>query len=64
MVVTHNPLYTTFDSHIRPVDGDAMEILFNVYGVNLVMSGHDHGYMRSKAISDAGKVARSGAAPD
>ena len=63
MVVTHNPLYTTFDGHVRPVDANAMERLFNLYGVNLVMSGHDHGYMRTKAISHGGKVERSGAAP-
>ena len=63
MVVTHNPLYTIFEGHIRPVDADAMESLFNFYGVNLVMSGHDHGYMRSRATSENGKVIRSGAAP-
>jgi hypothetical protein len=63
MVVTHNPLYSTFNGHTRPVDAIAMERLFNLYGVNLVMSGHDHGYMRSKAISNNGTVERSGAAP-
>ena len=41
---------------------ESMEPLFNQYGVNLVVSGHDHAYMRSQPMAD-GKVDPTGAAP-
>jgi len=63
MAVTHNPLHTTFNNHGRPDDADAMEYLFNMYGVNLVVSGHDHGYMRSKSLDFGRNVKADSSAP-
>jgi hypothetical protein len=54
MVVFHCPLYTTFESHVDEVQSrtmkHAMEPLFVKYGVNFVMSGHDHAYLRTKSM--------------
>ncbi|GAX28905.1 hypothetical protein FisN_20Lh216 [Fistulifera solaris] len=54
MVVFHCPFYTTFDSHVDEVQSrtmkHAMEPLFVKYGVNFVLSGHDHAYLRSKSM--------------
>jgi len=63
MAVTHNPFYSTFNGHRRPADASSIEKLFNIYGVNVVISGHDHGYMRSKSIAMNAIVDESGAAP-
>ena len=52
IVMMHTQFYTTFKGHDNEfqtnVMRDSMEHLFYEYGVNLVFSGHDHGYMRSK----------------
>ena len=50
MVVTHHPIYTTFYGHGRADGAVPMETLFNRFGVNIVISGHDHGYMRSQSL--------------
>jgi hypothetical protein len=54
MVVFHCPFYTTFDSHVDEVQSrtmkHAMEPLFIEYGVNFVLSGHDHAYLRTKSM--------------
>lgn len=63
MAVTHNPLYSTFDGHRRPKNSDGIEELFNLYGVNVVVSGHDHGYMRSKSLAPNATVDKHGKAP-
>ena len=55
LVGFHCPLYTTFLGH----NGEAqtvrmkkhMEPLFVVYGVNLIVSGHDHAYSRSHPVA-------------
>jgi Calcineurin-like phosphoesterase/Iron/zinc purple acid phosphatase-like protein C len=54
IVSFHSPLYTTFLGHVHETQArrmkTAMEPLFVQYGVNLVISGHDHGYMRTHSI--------------
>ena len=63
MVVTHQPIYTTFFGHGRATDAEHMETLFNRYGVNFVFSGHDHGYMRSNSLGPNRVVDKTEAAP-
>jgi Calcineurin-like phosphoesterase/Iron/zinc purple acid phosphatase-like protein C len=57
IVSFHSPLYTTFLGHVHESQArrmkTAMEPLFVKYGVNLVISGHDHGYMRTHSIRPA-----------
>lgn len=51
IVAFHAPWYTTFRGHVNEsaaqIMRKAMEPLFQQYGVNLVVSGHDHAYMRT-----------------
>jgi hypothetical protein len=51
VVVFHAPLYTTFLGHQDEAPAaamrEAMEDLFMERGVNLVVSGHDHAYLRT-----------------
>lgn len=66
LVAFHSPLYTTFLGHIDETEArkmkEAMEPLFVQYGVNLVVSGHDHAYMRTKPMFQ-GHVDPTGRAP-
>ena len=66
LVSFHSPLYTTFLGHIDEIEAvnmrTAMEPLFLQYKVNLVISGHDHAYMRTKHMFQ-GKVDPEGLAP-
>lgn len=52
IVMMHTQFYTTFKGHDNETQTnnmrDSMEPLFYKYGVNIVFSGHDHAYMRSK----------------
>jgi len=54
VVVFHAPLYTTFLGHVGEIESismkKAMEPIFAKYGVNLVISGHDHAYMRTHPL--------------
>jgi hypothetical protein len=54
IVSFHSPLYTTFLGHVNEIEAvnmkQAMEPLFCLYGVNLVISGHDHAYMRTHSL--------------
>jgi len=54
VVMSHCPLYNTFSDHRdEPQTTDMlrhMEYLFLKYGVNLVFSGHTHGYSRSTEL--------------
>lgn len=54
VVVHHVQFYTTFLAHNdeaqTTVMRQAVEPLFVKYGVNLVVSGHDHAYMRSRPM--------------
>ncbi len=66
MVMMHSPFYNTFDAHNnerQSLDMQAsMESLFRDYGVNIVLSGHVHAYMRSKPMYK-GQVDESGKSP-
>ena len=54
LVMFHSPLHTTFVNHYDELNGrimlEAMEPLFVKYGVNIVVSGHDHAYLRTKPM--------------
>jgi hypothetical protein len=66
LVVFHAPLYTTFVGHANERESmqmkKAMEPLFIQYGVNWVVSGHDHAYMRTTSVK-YGHVDPTGRAP-
>jgi hypothetical protein len=66
LVSFHAPLYTTFQGHVDEFEAvnmkQAMEPLFVKYGVNIVVSGHDHGYMKSHPLA-FGKVDPTGSSP-
>ena len=51
----HCPLYTTFLGHNAEPQSqrmkEHMEPLFVEYGVNLIVSGHDHAYMRTHPLA-------------
>jgi hypothetical protein len=68
IIVFHTPLYTTFKSHINEINPTLMKDsgirqLFQRYKVNLVISGHDHAYMRTKSLNPNGSVSESKAGP-
>lgn len=65
LVVFHCPLHTTFLGHNGEVNSllmfQTMEPLFVEYQVNIVVSGHDHAYMRTEPmkgmeINDKGPI--------
>ena len=62
----HCPFYTTFIGHLNETQSQQMrmnmEPLFIDYGVNLVFSGHDHGYLRTHPMS-YGKSDPNGKSP-
>ncbi len=66
MIMMHTPYYNTFDAHNNERQSldmqSSMESLFRDYGVNIVLSGHVHAYMRSKPMYK-GKVDESGKSP-
>jgi acid phosphatase type 7 len=66
LVSFHAPLYTTFLGHVDEKEAtsmkQAMEPLFIQYGVNLVLCGHDHAYMRTYSMA-YGQVDPSGKSP-
>lgn len=66
IVVFHSPLYTTFLGHIDEPQAlqmkKAMEPLFIRYGVNIIVSGHDHAYMRTRSLK-FGQVDPMGKSP-
>lgn len=62
VVVFHTPLYTTFSGHYgelnpRVMMASGMRRVFERYKVNLVVSGHDHAYLRTKPLDADGIVA-------
>ena len=67
IVAFHSPLYTTFIGHVNEQQAlnmkQAMEPLFGQYGVNIVISGHDHGYMRTHSLSADGTKDESNQSP-
>jgi len=67
IVAFHSPLYTTFLGHVDEIEAkkmkSSMEPLFHQYGVNLVVSGHDHGYMRTRSLDENGRVDPTGRSP-
>jgi len=66
LVSFHTPFYTTFVGHNDEIESvvmkESMEPLLVKYGVNLVVSGHDHAYMRTKSLA-YGKVDPTGRSP-
>ena len=52
MVVMHAPIYTPFRGHRSEVKSNkaAMELVFNEFAVNIVVSGHDHAYSRTYPV--------------
>jgi acid phosphatase type 7 len=66
IAVFHSPFYTTFLGHQEEMQAvsmrAAMEDLFVQHGVNLVVSGHDHAYLRTHPMY-RGQVVPSGRAP-
>jgi acid phosphatase type 7 len=66
IAVFHSPFYTTFLGHQEEEQAvsmrASMEDLFVQYGVNLVVSGHDHAYLRTHPMYH-GQVVPSGRAP-
>ena len=66
IIMMHTQFYTTFKAHNDEkqtvIMKHAMEPLFKEYGVNIVVSGHDHAYMRTKAMYE-GQVDPSGKSP-
>lgn len=66
LVVFHAPLYTTFLGHQNEAPAtvmrESMEDLFVEHGVNLVVSGHDHAYLRTHPMY-RGKRQLDGMAP-
>lgn len=66
VIMMHTQFYTTFKAHNDEEETiimrQAMEELFLHHHVNLVFSGHDHAYMRSKPMFEGG-VVENGRAP-
>lgn len=66
IVMMHTQFYTTFlghnDEQETTIMRESMEPLFTKYHVNLIFSGHDHAYMRSKSMA-SGKVDKEGLSP-
>jgi len=66
LVSFHSPLYTTFQGHVDEIEAvnmkQAMEPLFVEFGVNLVISGHDHGFMKTHSLA-YGQVDPTGLSP-
>ena len=66
LVSFHAPLYTTFQGHVDEMEAvnmkQAMEPLFVKYGVNIVVSGHDHGFMKTHSLA-FGQVDPTGLSP-
>ena len=54
LVFFHCPLHTTFKGHTNEINSilmlRTMEPLFVQYKVNIVVSGHDHAYLRTKPM--------------
>ena len=68
IVIFHTPMYTTFKNHYNELNAIVMNSsglreLFQLYGVNLVVVGHDHAYSRSHPLDHDGKVKKDGKAP-
>jgi len=63
LAVVHTPFYSTFAGHPRIRYLNGMEYLFNKHHVNVVVGGHDHGYMRSKPLAEHAVLDKSGRAP-
>ncbi|VEU34991.1 unnamed protein product [Pseudo-nitzschia multistriata] len=65
VVVFHTPLYTTFLNHFNELNPTVMKEsglreVFQNHKVNLVLSGHDHAYLRTKPLMPDGSVAADG----
>lgn len=67
LVVFHCPLYTLFEGHVNERQSVSMKLwfepLFVQYGVNVVVSGHDHAYMRTTPLAYDKAVVNGTAAP-
>ena len=68
VVIFHTPMYTTFANHYgelntKVMNASGLRELFQLHGVNLVVSGHDHAYSRSYPLDTNGNVKKNGKAP-
>lgn len=52
IVMLHHPVYNIKASRRNTLVHDIFMPVFDEYGVYLVLSGHDHGYMRSKILKN------------
>jgi hypothetical protein len=52
MVVMHAPIYNTFHTHRHELEAnkEAVEQVFYQYHVNIVVSGHNHAYLRTMPV--------------
>lgn len=55
IVCFHHPVYSSGSDRDSRITRDAFQPLFDKYGVDLVLTGHDHTYARSKKIFE-GKI--------
>lgn len=55
LVAFHCPFYTVFEGHVNERQAvrmkQHMEPLFLQFGVNVIISGHDHAYMRTTPVA-------------
>ena len=56
-VMFHHPVYNVYKGRSNPEAEELWVPLFDKYGVDLVLSGHDHSYMRSKRLRGGRPVA-------
>lgn len=56
IVMLHHPVYNIKASRKNMLIHDMFLPVFDEYGVDLVLNGHDHGYMRSKVLYNGAEV--------
>lgn len=55
VVYFHHPMYSAYRQQKTPLK-EHLGPLMAKYGVNLLLTGHEHNYTRTKALNDAGTV--------
>ena len=55
VVYMHHPVYSCGKSRDHPDFRDAVKPLFETYGVDLVLTGHDHTYCRGQHLEEVAK---------
>jgi len=59
VVFTHYPVYSCSQGRDNEKYRDAMKTIFEKYGVDIVLQGHDHTYCRGQNLAQAGKGAKN-----